>query len=917
MPNRRDFLRQTVGTGAFLGLAPSSVLPVSPSGELPTAASGPSSVLPAMPPGEQGAPAFATLDLPPAAGRLDLSPASWVWYPSTRTLPNTVVLFRRTFRLTAPVRKATGWIAADSRYLLTVNGRRVSWGPAPSDPRRIEVDPLDISALLLPGDNVLGATVLYYGHGDGTHPIGKPGFILTLSIEYTDGSVVKIGTDQTWSCHLATSWPPGQYKRWYLRALQEEFDARKYPYGWNTPGFVPGSDWPAVMPLDCPASLPPICSRYPDDLMETSAEKSLCCLLPRSIPLLRESFVPVKKLTEAFVISWNRPPAEYFDMVPAGAYTQKVLSGVRESPAGTWQLEAQAVPQAVPQGEAQAEPQTGTVYGQSIALTFELEDQIVGFPEFTIHAPAGTIVELLAHEAHTPGSPTLLNTHFNSWARFICREGENTFRTFDYESLRWLQLHMRGREGTVTISHVGVLRRMYPWPAPPHITCSEPPLQRLMEACVNTLYNSSQETFVDGMGRERQQYSGDGSHQMHAAYLTMGETRLPARFISTFSQGQLKEGYFFDCWPAYDRLARVMERNINMTIWGPLLDHAVGFGFDCFHHYLYTGDFEAVRESFARLQRFIAYLRRIQGPDGLLPVTDLGVPAVWIDHDAYRQQRHKQCAFNLYAAAMSRHAFVPLARAAGNEEWALYATSFAEHILTAVHKTFWDADEHVFVNNLPWRAEEGESRMCDRSLATALLYGLCPRNDTTTIIRTLADCPPAMGISYPANAGWRYWALAEGGRTDVILHEFRERWAVMDSVLLNNTVAEMWNAHPDSGDLWSHCAIVPLYVTFMSIAGIRPTGPGFSQCAIRPQPADLQQLELTLRTVRGDILFRSHGLRGDRELTLEVPSNIQATLLLDPREKVSLTPAHEAPSPECSGYVLPGGGRVTVKLKYT
>jgi hypothetical protein len=781
----------------------------------------------------------------------------------------------------------------------------------------MEVDPVDIAALLQPGENVIGTTVLYYGHGDGTHPIGKPGFIFALTIEYTDGSVLKIDTDGTWRCHLAMSWPPGQYKRWYIRALQEEFDARKYPYGWDTREFSPGPDWPAAMPLDCASSLPAICSRYPDDLMETSADKSVCCLLPRSIPLLRESFVPVNRLTESFLISWNRPPEEYFTMVPGGAYTQAPFSGIREAPPGTWQLETQV---REPQGEPQRETQvlkTGAHAGQSIALTFELEEQVVGFPEFTINAPAGTIVELLVHEAHTPGGPALLNTHFNAWARFICREGENRFRTFDYESLRWLQLHIRNVQGTVTISHVGVLRRMYPWPFPPHITCSEAPLQRLMEACVNTLYNSAQETFVDGMGRERQQYSGDGSHQMHAAYLTLGDTRLPARFITTFSQGQLTDGYFFDCWPAYDRLARVMERQLNMTIWGPLLDHSVGFGFDCYHHHLYTGDFEAVRESFARLQRFIVYLHRVQGQDGLLPVTDLGVPAVWMDHYAYRQQRHKQCAFNLYAAAMLRHAFVPLARAAGNKEWAGFAESLGDRIVTAVQKTFWNADEHLFINNLPWKTEEGESRMCDRSLATALLFGFCPGNDTAAVVRTLADCPPWMGLSYPANAGWRYWALAEGGRTDVILREFRERWAMMDSVLLNNTVAEIWNAHPDSGDLWSHCAIVPLYVTFMSIAGIRPTAPGFSQCTIRPQPGDLRQLELTLRTVRGDIHFRCSGLRGDRELTLEVPSTVRATLLLDPREKVSLDSGPESPTKEHKAYVLPAGRRVTLPLKYT
>jgi hypothetical protein len=791
----------------------------------------------------------------------------------------------------------------------------------------MEVDPLNIKPLLLPGDNVMGATVLYYGHGDGTHPIGKPGFISSLNIECTDGSVISIGTDAAWFCHLATSWPPGQYKRWYIRAFQEEFDARLYPFGWDASEFVPGPDWPAAMPLDCAASLPPICSRYPDDLMETSADKSVCCLLPRSIPLLRESFVPVKKLTESFLLSWNRPPEEYFAMVPPGAYTQTPFSDIQETPAGTWHVEARVpheprVPCEPPETQAETQvprqgPRQEPGHEQSITLTFELTEQIVGFPEFTINAPAGTIIELLAHEAHTPGGPALVNTHFNSWTRFICRKGNNTFRTFDYESLRWLQLHIRGTEGTVTISHVGVLRRMYPWPFPPHITCSEPPLQRLMEACVNTLYNSAQETIVDGMGRERQQYSGDGSHQMHGAYLTLGETRLPARFISTFSQGQMLDGYFFDCWPAYDRLARVMERQINMTIWGPLLDHAVGFGFDCYHHHLYTGDFEAVRESFSRLQRFIVYLRRIQGPDGLLPVTGLGVPNVWMDHYAYRQQRHKQCAFNLYAAAMLRSAFVPLAHAAENEEWAAFATTFAERILTAVQETFWSNEAHLFINNLPWHKEEGETRMCDRSLATALLFGFCPRHDTTTIVRTLADCPPSMGLSYPANAGWRYWALAGGGRTDVILREFRERWAVMDSVVLNNSVAEIWNAHPDSGDLWSHCAIVPLYVTFMSIAGIRPAAPGFTQCTIRPQPADLQQLELTIRTVRGDIHFASRGLRGDRELTLEVPSTIQATLLLDPREKVGFGPAPDSPMKGCKAYVLPAGKRVTVALGYT
>ena len=62
--------------------------------------------------------------------RVTLQPAQWIWLPSERTLPNTFVLFRKEFTLPAQPARATGWLTADSRYRLTVNGQRVQWGPA-------------------------------------------------------------------------------------------------------------------------------------------------------------------------------------------------------------------------------------------------------------------------------------------------------------------------------------------------------------------------------------------------------------------------------------------------------------------------------------------------------------------------------------------------------------------------------------------------------------------------------------------------------------------------------------------------------------------------------------------------------------------------------------------------------------------
>jgi hypothetical protein len=84
---------------------------------------------------------------------------------------------------------------------------------------------------------------------------------------------------------------------------------------------------------------------------------------------------------------------------------------------------------------------------------------------------------------------------------------------------------------------------------------------------------------------------------------------------------------------------------------GPLLDHGVGFNFDCFYFtaLVTSGHWPG-----------ISRLPKIAGPPdvgsgGLLPVENTGVPAV-IDHQAYRQQRYasaQPCGCHVETARLS------------------------------------------------------------------------------------------------------------------------------------------------------------------------------------------------------------------------------------------------------------------------
>ena len=825
------------------------------------------------------------------AADLDLTPAKWIWYPSERTLQNTFILFRKEINIDKENVLAKGWVIADSRYQLFVNGQRVQWGPAPFDPRWQEADPVDISSYLKPGKNVIGCQVLFYGTGDGTSPLGMPGFLMKLTI---DGK--EIVTDSKWKSFLARSWNPGQYKRWFLRALQENFDARIFPYGWNTTDFTENNEWIPAAELDGLANKSSGSNRNSNYQLDISGNVE-SQLRKRSIPMMKENKVIVRQLTEAFWVNWKLPSENYFDMKVPDAFNAAPMLPLPGFENNTLTITPRADNAAV--------------------LTFEFSEQSVGWPYFTIDAPEGTVVELLVHEAHKPGSDVLINSHFNSWSRFICKEGTNTFSTFDYESLRWIQLHIHNFSRSVTVSNVGLLRRQFDFKLAPEIIISDKVIQKVMDASVNTLYNSAQDIVVDGMARERQQYSGDGGHQMYPLYQAFGETRLPARYLTTFSQGITADGYFLDSWPAYDRLARISQREMNWGDWGPIVDHGVQFCMDTYTYYLYTGDMSPLKEAYPRILRFYKYLQSlVDEKDGLLKVEDIGVCCVWMDHIAFKQQKHKQLSFNLYVSAMTGNSLYELCRLFGDEKMAKQAKEFSNTILANCIKKYWDNDQKVFIDNMPWLEEEKEVRYSDRALATALLFHQCPDNNEKESLAILKSQPSGLGISYPCNAVWRYWALAENGELETLMFDLRNKWGKMPSVWENNTLQEDWNTTHDSGGQWSHCAVAPIVLLYQGLAGAKPLTPGGRKYRLWPQPADLSLIDLDIQTLYGAIGFKTEGQKGDRILTLDIPQENEVELWLDSREKVPLEVIGKT-GKGLTKYRLAGGSRVVLKLRFT
>jgi len=162
-----------------------------------------------------------------------------------KTLPHVndiLPLLRKTFAITKPVKKATIYISGLGHFDMSLNGSKV--GDHFLDPGWVQYDkqalyvPFDITNQLLQGDNTIGVMLgngFYYIPRDKryrkmTGAYGYPKMICRLTVEYKDGSVSNLVSDESWK----TAPGPIIFTSIYGG---EDYNANLEQKGWNANGF--------------------------------------------------------------------------------------------------------------------------------------------------------------------------------------------------------------------------------------------------------------------------------------------------------------------------------------------------------------------------------------------------------------------------------------------------------------------------------------------------------------------------------------------------------------------------------------------------------------------------------------------------------------------------------------------------------
>ncbi len=142
--------------------------------------------------------------------------------------------------------RATAFVAAAHTYRLFVDGEPADAWPSFCYPDEQYARAVDLTSRLAGGRrSAVGVLHRWYGAGKG-RPVSAPGLLVQLSLWYTDGRHVVLGSDATWR-ELPAEWLPSPQRNSTSCDYVEWVDGRASPDGWAAAGHDDGAWSPATV----------------------------------------------------------------------------------------------------------------------------------------------------------------------------------------------------------------------------------------------------------------------------------------------------------------------------------------------------------------------------------------------------------------------------------------------------------------------------------------------------------------------------------------------------------------------------------------------------------------------------------------------------------------------------------------------
>ncbi len=536
-----------------------------------------------------------------------------------------------------------------------------------------------------------------------------------------------------------------------------------------------------------------------------------------------------------------------------------------------------------------------------VRVLLDFGREVVGYHEFEIDAPAGTIIDNQNFEFIQPDGRFNLSEGMNNSFRYVCREGVQRYRTLLRRGFQYSWFTFRSFDRPVRVRFIRALMSTYPQARQGAFACSDAWLDRIWEAGAHSVRCCSEDTYTDCPTYEQTFWVGDARNEALVDFVVNGDPRLSAYSWNLAAQS-------LDRSPLVESQVPSGWENI-LSAWSFLWMRWTQ------EHHQFTGDDVLGRHMVGQLARNIACIERHLSGRGLFKMRGWNM-FDWapLDTPSDGEVTH----LNALAVLGLRQA-ATLAKNIGAAKEAKAWTTLADRITGAINRHLWDAKKRAYVDCI--RADGTHSPVYSQQTHTAVYIAGVATGERLRRSREIMEKAPKGFVE--AGSPFFMFFVLEGLARD---KKFKE---------LADTVRTYWGKQVEAGatTCWetynanhvrmtrSHChgwSAAPTYFLSRHVLGVQPLEPGFATVRVAPQLSGLKWARGRVPTPRGsvEVAWKHDSVLGCFELRVDLPAGTPAVIELPVRGKLEIVEGKARKLADSHGLLLlrAGGGRIRVKV---
>lgn len=436
------------------------------------------------------------------------------------------------------------------------------------------------------------------------------------------------------------------------------------------------------------------------------------------------------------------------------------------------------------------------------------------------------------------------NSGGSGWDEYICKGGEESWRSNFGRHTSFKTLRISGYAGTLTTDDVRAVVAHTEADVAGSFTCSNALLNDIFEMSERSARQNVQQGIISvDANREQSPWTAD-SHNIGLGLLyNHRNTLIFDKIIRDYAAEQMPDGRFWACSPA--AIYEIPE----WSMYWPII---------LWNHYLFTGDAKLVEGTYKNLSAWMDWIEKSKQPTGLIDPPGLRIA----DYAGGIMEDNGQniSSNSLYYENLNIAAKV--ATVLGKTDVAREYEAKAAALKTAINT-------RLLVNGNSYLTKVGSIQRLPLGAAWALRFGIVPQGNKAAVAAWIRIQPVHIG-GYGGEAFYS-GTYTIGGLGDFIVADLNRYQHMLSG---NRTIWESFGA-PSPGNETNHAwTSYPAYIFPCYIAGIQPTGAAFSTFNIKPEVGGLSYAQAIVPTVKGDI---SSGWKivspGKLTLSCTIPAN--------------------------------------------